>query len=180
MNVTLTTARQFSHHFFDYSGGPATAVIKVTNTVLNMTNSSVSGTMGYTIWMEPTASFGTFTNNTIGMGTSYSMMIHDEQFKNFPKGNTFEGLGDARAGIFVMAANVSTTTFNVAEDFTITDAGAPYYVLGHISVGNPANTSSGPTLTIEPGVDIRFKENYGLYVGVRPTDFLLHLMRRWS
>lgn len=154
-----------------YYGGPGEAIIKVTDAVLNLTNSSISGPMPYTIWMDASASFGTFTNNTIGMGATHSMMIDKKHFKNFPKGNTFAGLGDPRASIFVMASNVSTTTFNIAENFTITDPGAPYYMLGNISVGNPANTAVGPTLTIEPGVDLRFKEYHGLYIGVETYNF---------
>lgn len=150
---------------------PDEGIITVRDATLNLTNSQVSGE-GPMIWMDPTAQFGNFTSNILDKGSSqFSMYIHRNQFNNFPTGNTFLHPEDVKTGIYVDAVNINTTMFNITQDFTITNAGAPYFMRGSISVGNDASPGSGPTLTIQPGADVRFGENYGLYVGVDEPGF---------
>jgi len=56
------------------------------------------------------------------------------------------------------ATNVSGT---ISTNTTWTLAGSPYIVTASVHV----NSSSGPVLTIEPGVTVKFSNNTGLTIG---------------
>ena len=53
----------------------------------------------------------------------------------------------------------------IGEDTTWTLSGSPYFVAGDITVRH--STKGGPvaTLTVEPGVEVRFAQGTGLYIG---------------
>lgn len=142
------------------------------STKLNLTNSYVNGD-GILVYMTQSAQLGSFTNNTFDKVISYhnTMSITSNQFQNFPTGNTFlHQADDPYVGIYVSAANVSTNCYNIAQDFTITNAGAPYFMSGYISVGNSTSPSAGPTLTILPGADLRFNDYNGLIIGAEDQN----------
>ena len=142
-------------------------MISAENTTLNMSNTYIGNGAGAytTIHLFSTAKLGVFENNTIDKGFLYSMYIEEEHLNNFPVTNTFLGVGEPNAVIWVMASNISTSTFNISTDFTITDAGAPYYIAGDITVGDINNPLAGPTLTIQEGATLLFQKFSGLYVG---------------
>jgi len=53
----------------------------------------------------------------------------------------------------------------ITQDTTWTLAGSPYIVTGDVTVRYSTYNSSTATLTIEPGVEVRFEPGTGLYVG---------------
>ncbi len=69
--------------------------------------------------------------------------------------------------VFIFPINVFADTEVsgvISEDTTWTLVNSPYIVTGDVSVYKSSSEFS--TLTIEPGVEIRFNSNCGLYVGV--------------
>ncbi len=139
---------------------------------LNLTNSYVGGE-GVLIYLDKTAKLGSFTKNILDKipfvyNSSYysTMYITGNQFNNFPTGNTFLHLNYPNTGIWVDAYNISTSCFNITSDFNITNAGAPYFMSDWVTVGNSSSPSAGPTLTIQPGADIRFSGGAGLKIGI--------------
>jgi PKD repeat protein len=150
--------------------------IAVSGTTLNLTNSYVGGNHDYTITVKSTAQFGAFHHNTLETGTTgRTMYIYGKHLKDFPTPNTFLTPENPRTGIYVNAANIHTMAYNITQDLTIKNAGAPYFFLGSLTVGNAASPSAGPTLTIEPGADLRFRTQAGLYVGVESENSSLVL-----
>ncbi len=67
--------------------------------------------------------------------------------------------------LFPLAAVYAQTNVSgtITEDTTWTLAGSPYIVTSDITVGNPSYI--GATLTIEPGVEVRFEPGTGLFIG---------------
>ena len=53
----------------------------------------------------------------------------------------------------------------ITQDTTWTLTGSPYIVTGDVTVRYSTYNSSTATLTIEPGVEVRFEPGTGLYVG---------------
>ena len=60
-----------------------------------------------------------------------------------------------------IALAVTDVSGVINTDTTWNLAGSPYIVTGDVSVKGAAT----PTLTIEPGVEVRFTQNTGLYIG---------------
>ena len=54
---------------------------------------------------------------------------------------------------------------NITADTTWTLEGSPYMVTGDVTVRYSGYNSSTATLTIEPGVEVRFEPGTGLYIG---------------
>lgn len=154
----------------------ADGTVTVKNNTLNMTNCHIQGSMRYAVELDKDAEFGRFENNVLEKAGSYTMYVHGNHLNNFPINNTFGSPENPNTGIYVDARNVSSEMYNISEDVTITNAGAPYLFSDNISLSNINSPSAGPTLTIEAGADLRFSEGNGLYVGVEgrglfPGDF---------
>lgn len=169
--------------FLDYveiSGTQATSAawggtVEVKNTTLNMTNCHVQGAMSYAIEMDESAVFGRFENNTLEKHESYTIYAHGSHLNNFPVNNTFGSPEDLKTGIYINARNVNTATYNISQDVTITNAGAPYFFAEKVTLGNLNSPAAGPTLTVEAGAALRFFEGDGLYIaveedGIWPAD----------
>ncbi len=100
----------------------------------------------------PSISNTAFTDNGL-----YAVSLYPQSAGGLGPGNTASGNGTD--GIALMTATITA-------DSTWPNQDMPYIVIGNIKV----YAASSPTLTIEPGVEVRFNGPYYLRFGSAPTS----------
>jgi len=119
---------------------------------LSITGSAISNNGTYGIYYAG-ASSATISNTSFTNNSSYPISIKPDATME-GTGNTFSGNG---------TDSIELRWGTISTDTTWTYQGVPYIVTGSIKV---YSATSEPTLTIEPGVEVRFEEGNYLEIGV--------------
>jgi parallel beta-helix repeat protein len=120
-----------------------------------ITDSTISDNGGEGIFVSGTAaSVSNITNTTFSNNGSYDL--------NIPVTSTL-GSGN----VYLNSNGIKLTGTTISADTTWLYQTAPYIITGNVSV---YNAPPEPTLTIEPGVEVRFNGNYYLRIGYSQTS----------
>ncbi len=124
---------------------PPSAVLRVDHVIIDTP-------MGAGIYID---SNGAFTSDsqqlTIQNTSDYAMMMTMMSLGSVPTG-TYTGTGNAIEEIFVVAGAGN----NVFADMTIPNRGLPVRITGDMKVGPSGNNTNTVTLTLDPGVVLKF------------------------
>ena len=120
---------------------------------------TISSNGGYGIYSVDAAPFPTISHNTIADNGSYAVRVGARMalYNNTITGNTNQA-------VEIVGEHVTTNT-------TWSNNGIPYIVLGSVTVRYANSRSSLATLTIEPGVEVRFNTETGLYIGYPDSNY---------
>ncbi len=111
---------------------------------------SVQATVSSATTTQPSISNCAFNESSV-----YPLYIHSDASISITPDNTFTGNG-------IQAIGFEGRT--VGSDYVIHNAGFPYHVIDTIYIHYTTNAPY-PTLTIEPGVELRFSEDAGMRIG---------------
>lgn len=123
-----------------------------------LTNTTISNSQGYGLYAEYGAGFKKFEYNTIT--TSGESPLHLDATKVDTMGghNTLTGNASGRDYI-----QVNANGYEIGHEATWFNHGVPYRVTGdRLYVGK---NSASAVLTLNPGVELQFEPDTGLYVG---------------
>ncbi|HDH05826.1 MAG TPA: hypothetical protein ENH01_08960 [Nitrospirae bacterium] len=123
--------------------------------LLEITGTAVSNNGSSGVYVGNNVSVSSIADNSFTDNASYAMSIPGDV--GLGTGNTYSGNGD---GIELRGGTFTT-------DITWSKQSVPYIVTGHVYVYD----ASEPTLTIEPGVEVRFDGAYFLKLGYSSLTF---------
>ncbi len=132
-------------------GNPNVSVLSSSPTIRHSTLQQSGGSGLFAQGGTPLVELNSFQNN---VGDAISALSFRE-VQNFQSTNTFQG--NNTNGVFLLATNVN-------YDATVSNPGAPYFTRTNIVISNTPQTAS--TLTVQPGVTIRFKAGFSLKLQV--------------
>jgi parallel beta-helix repeat protein len=172
---TVDASTTLSYVTVEYGGyapaGYIASNLNINNASPTITNSTIRNSTGYGIYLN--VSSPTIQSNVITNNGTYG--IYDPSGLAVISGNTITGSGSypARMGI-TQTGNVNTygtngsnavevVGYQVAQNLTMKNNGVPYIMTSSISVYGTTTTLA--TLTIEPGVIMKFNSSIGLTIG---------------
>ena len=118
-----------------------------------LTGNTISNNATYGIFCSNTLSRPSITNNTLSGNGSYPMQI----------GANLNHIGNTFSGNTNQAVELLAET--IANDMTWKNIGIPYIIKGTFIIQGTDGDDSITTLTIEPGVELRFNPSCYLYIG---------------
>jgi hypothetical protein len=152
---TLTGTR-LSYCTIEYGGAPGTdgAAINIINggSVDEISNCTIRKSGMHGVRCQANSGFGTFSDNVVTSNLGYALRVNPQLAERIQAGNALTG--NDSAGVELTGRCSLTTTWP--------DLGVPY-VISKVTVGDSTND---PVLTIESGVELRFKQWGELAVGM--------------
>jgi hypothetical protein len=146
---TLAGTR-LSYCTIEYGGAPGTdgAAINIVNggSVDEISNCTIRQSGMHGIRCQANSGFGSFSDNVVTSNLGYALRINPQLAERIEAGNSLTG--NDSAGVELTGRCSLSTTWP--------DLGVPYVIL-EVTVGDSTND---PVLTIESGVEVRFKQ-YG-------------------
>ena len=143
----------------EYGGGynENTGMLYVDGSAVGISNSSFTNSEAIGISLQSDAWFTTFENNTINLVGGAAIQIYGNWAHTIGTGNTLMSV----QGIAVKADDMEQA------DVTWLKQTTAYVLAGDLYVG----ASTGATLNIDPGVEIRMGDGIGIYMGYRTGTF---------
>jgi len=129
----------------------------------SVANTTITNSRGYgAVFFDQSHCAGLCTGNTI-MGSRFSALrMHANFVGRFGSGNALAGNNTSgtfgHEGVWVVGDTVDVDAFWPAND-------VPYVVQGNIELRQATGLDPVPTMTIEPGSELRFADNRRLRVG---------------
>ncbi|PXF60373.1 MAG: hypothetical protein C4B58_00625 [Deltaproteobacteria bacterium] len=147
-----------SHAIIENGGGGGNALVRVSDSDVSIQNCTIQNSAGTGLRIDLNALPALADNNYVG-NNSYPIYVHGAlSVSAVDNTSTFSGNGDNR--VYYLGGTISSDT-------SIADPGIPYRVDQSVYINNNA------TLTIEPGVELRFDPNTLLQVGNYSTGILI-------
>lgn len=146
---------RFKYCEFEYGGSSSSyGTVYVRGAAIRFDNCKISNSAERGIIAESDGRFTSFTNNTITTCAKYPIKIQAHNAGTLGTGNTLTGNASGYDAIELQASNVG-------ESQTWRNHGVPYVLMSSLGVGS----TNSPTLTIEPGVTIKFGPGVEFYCG---------------
>ena len=161
----------------EYGGSGGYHNVYLYQASVNVTNSTISNSSNYGIYSSGASgdSVNVLNNeiwdnsgNGVYITGSYaSLRVEDNNFEdngNYPLSLPATYIDGVRDNTFTSNTpnEIELRTGTVSTDSTMRNQGVPYYAYGSISVYNATST---PTLTIEPGVTVKFNSQKRMHIG---------------
>ena len=152
-NDTLTN---FDYCNFEYGGNNSNAILYFESASPHISNSTISNSGGYGIFSDnnsgPTLTANSYSNNAL-----YPISSSANGIMNITEST---GIGNNPNAIQIRGGEVNS-------DIIWTQRGFPYEVASNVTICDYNQTQTA-TLTINPGTQVRFRPDSGMYIGKSP------------
>ena len=145
---------KFNYCKFEYGGGynSTGAMLNINEAIVTVKNSTFENSLHYAIKLDDEASFNEFSGNTFSYNSDYPVLIYANYVHTIGTGNVY----NTNLGILVESDNIDQQ-----GEITWKKQSCAYCLSGSTYLGS----TSGTTLNIEAGTNIKFNSDASLYIG---------------
>ena len=155
-----SASTSFDYCVFEYGGGynAYTGIVDITNANVSINHCLIQHSTTYGITLNDASYFGTFDNNTFSDCVTYPISIYGNYAHTIGANNTFNT---------TLGPRVSGDELSQTGTVTWHKLNMPYYIDGTLYI----QSTSGTTLNIEPGTQIKFTQGSQIDVGYASSTY---------